>query len=278
MKHLRIVCVVLCMAASVFAQTSSTAQTSQQPASKPKGQLVYLEVDHVKPGSVTQYESALKTIMSEVTPKLQASSEIPGFSTWAGDDFTFASLSDVKDFADFQRVNDAWESFMTTLGKEKMKQWDAAIGPTIEYTQRYFMREMPDWSYMPSAMTPQTMPVCLVEQWMLTSGSDDKLEQFAGQYKNLYMQKKIQHGYIVYRNGIGFEQPSVTVVSCGKTRAELASNDEADMKLLGKEADDLATRDFLPLARKVNRFYARYRPEFSVQTDADKARMAPAAK
>ncbi len=263
----------MCIAGGAFAQSSSTSQTPGQAGAKPKGQLVYVEVDHVKPGSVMQYESALKTIVGEITPKLQASTDIPGFRTWAGDDFTYASLSDVKDFADFQRMNDQWESFMTTLGKDKMKQWDAAMGPTIEYTRRYFMREMPDWSYMPSSLTPQQTPVWLVEQWMLTSGSGDKVEQFAGQYKNLYMQKKVQHGYIVYRNGVGSEQPSLTVVSCGKTRAELANNDEADMKLLGKEAEDMATRDFLPLARKVNRFYVRYRPEFSLQTAADKARM-----
>jgi hypothetical protein len=278
MKHLKWMIAVVLLTLSGWAQTSSTQQPPAAGATgqQPQGQLFFVEVDHVKPGSVSQYEAALKQVTTEVTPVLQPSTDMPGFRTWATDDFRFASLTPVKDYGQFGNLLKQWDAMMQKLGKQKTDQWDASILPNVEYTDRYFMREVPEWSYMPAGvqMTPDQTPVCLVEEWYMTAEGRLKIDSFAKAYRRNVEQKKLPHGYIAYRGGLGMEQPVVIVVACAKTRAELAANDEADNKLLGPETMQMVVRDFLPLARKVKRFHVQYRPELSVQTAMDKAAMA----
>jgi hypothetical protein len=241
--------------ALALALTSS--QKPQKPAARPPV-LVFVLEEQVRPGCMKDYIDCTKTwieLMRDVDPKM-------AFSAF-GDAESFVEFNErIGGFEDIGRTLGVWAKFTDMLpGTEWGRKRLAAVSRS-----RYSVwQRSAELSFEPATPHPDPRTLTYFEWGIVRLRPDMEGEFFeAGiRIRELFQESGINRGYSVFRNVIGYEGPTYSVIFAGRDPAEFDSWRKKSMKELSPRLPSLL-RQLAPSIVDTQEIQAWSRPELSL--------------
>lgn len=236
------------------------ALTAYAQAEKPPPQLYYLLEVAVKPCMLSQYETAVKELIT-LNKQYQATYPWYGFSA---DDFIYYFSIPVKDLADVENMFKEDEEMSKKWGEEKSKEIEKSFAGTYEYVRTSMFYERKDLSYVPEKPRIGSEEANY-RLWVFYYVKPEKNKEFQDvlkKFKTLSESKGLTDPYSIYAGGIGTEMPVYLVAFAAKSAGDFWPHYENAWKLLGEEGKTLLQKLFT-LIRKRDIKTGWFRPGLS---------------
>lgn len=236
------------------------AVSAQAP---PRGQLLSIYEEQVKPGRVAEYERLSREFLDTLR---QAGASGPSFdfSVMSTDDFRYIWVVPVANMAALDQMERDWEAVGKKVGEQRWGDLMRRAGEPVQHYAHFLVREAPDLSYMPEHVEnagPENT-ACRLDHFYMHPGSDAAVRKFGTAWRELLNRRKVRRGFRVYASTHGPELPVWTVMACGRDAQHIASLDQHQQQAIGEEGSKLL-QQFWSLVRRVEQTRTRARPEFA---------------
>jgi hypothetical protein len=234
------------------------AQASSQD--RQKSQILVLNEYKVKPDKVSQFESVMKSFVSEME-KDDCPYELIMHST---SHFTYYSMWHLDDYSMMDKFDAYWAGLSEKIGALTMDKYHKLEFGAIDSFNIKLLKYRPGLSYNPDKPEVAEDEVNFVH-WQFYYIDPAKRREWAVLQKRwlkLYQKKNISMPFRVYTGNIGYERPVWIYLRGAKSRTDYFNEAEKASALLGKAKDDLINES-LPLMKRVEEKFCFYRRDLS---------------
>lgn len=250
------ICVLLAgvFVACFFAQVMLAQAQEQKP------QLWFVEDMVVKPSKINDFEA--------VTKDFNAVFKKYGFpypmNTYSSDDFHYYLFYPVENLSDLQKAYEIFGDIGKKLGEANLQALMKRQGDAIEYYKQYFLRTMPELSYLPKKprLKPEEKSAFIWDIYYCVPGREKEVEELGKEWMQLLKSKNYNDEVLYYIGDIGTEFPVYYGVLFAKDFADLYAQNKKMWELMGDEGGKLYDK-MMPLVRKREGKSGWYRPELS---------------
>ena len=229
---------------------------------KPKDQLFYIHEEVAKIDRIDQYNSA----NTEFTQMMKdAKLDVPSILASETDDLHFYYLVPLKNYADIDKLSEAFSKMMASSDKDKMDKNMKAGAEATEYTRELVFRRSGELSYSPNPAAKPDMSEKKFLHWdYYTYKPEDRKQvmDLGAKIKKLYEDKKIETPYTVWLADMGERNNLIVVTTMAKDAVSFYQQMDKDNKVLGKEMDDLWNQ-MLPMLEHFEHKNGHTRPDLS---------------
>lgn len=260
--------VALSMAAALCALSGGVmAGGDEHEGAKPQMYCIYKE--SVKPALMKQYEDSIKRMISEFKA-YQISPEKVGFKCISGPDIGYLYVMKMDEgWQSMDSMRTSWMEAIEALGQEKFEEILEPAHEAMESVSIFHSVYREDLSYIPENPRLQPGEVEYVHYGFYYGipGQNEKLEELAKKFKELYARKKIDNGWRIYQSVTGEDLPLLVVAHGAKSAADFYTTRERTEELLGEEGKKLGEK-VMAVVRKIDHKEGHPRPDLSY-TEAD---------
>ncbi len=266
---------LLTLAAAIGAMSAGVFAGDQSQTEKPEMFCIYKE--HVHPGKVEQYETAMKNMISEFR-SYQIDPEKVNFKAVSGPEIGYAYVMPIDGFADMDKMKANWMEAIEILGKDKFADIIAPAEEATESIDVFHVVRRADLSYEPEnpRLKPEEVEFIHYGFYYAVPGKEKDLEAIAKEFADLYRSKGISTGFSVYQCITGSDLPLYAVTKPARSAADFHANHEKVKEALGPKADEIGAR-IGATVRKIEYKEGNVRPDLSYVAE-HAAAAAPAAK
>ena len=179
-----------------------------------KGNLIYVETEHVDPANRAEYvdwAKAYKELADKTAaPNFYVASNNKGYS------YIHNIGTDYKSLDEFLAKRSAWYKANPEAGDLNDK-----YGHTVSYASRYLWRHSPKYSYAPenSDAVEMETPYTRFFAGYISTGKGSEVGKLLDEYKASWKEAGLENPYNVYWNVFGEESTCMLVVQSFKDRA-----------------------------------------------------------
>ncbi len=233
----------------------------EQEGQKPQMYCIYKEV--VKPSKTKQYEAALKNMIAEFK-EYDIDPEMVNFTTVFGPEMGYVYVMPIENFAGMDTMYENWEAAIEIIGKDRFTEIVAAAEGAIDHIDVFHVLHRADLSYVPEnpRLTPDEIQYVHYGFYYLIPGKQEKLEDVARKFVELYKSKNISSGWSIYESITGTDLPLLVVAHPAKSESDYYSERVKLKELIGEEGEKLG-QAANALVRKVEFKDGYIRPDLS---------------
>jgi hypothetical protein len=244
-----------CTVVNLFAFTN-IAQREEQNAL-----LYYILETVVKPSMIGVYEEALKDYMAILTKQKSLYSRYVFSST---EDYHYFSIVPLKNYGDFEALRKSNLDIFNKIGNEKMSELDTCFTSACEYTNRSFIRHMPEFSYSPGnpRLKPEEATYICCRYCYIKPGKAIEFETVASEWVLLYKSKDFPDGYDLFVCDIGNDLPLYFWIGRARDVVDSLGQSVREQKIFGKKPMELMRKTMATL-RKSELKRCLFRPDLS---------------
>ena len=209
----------------------------------PKPQMFVIYKDVVHPSKTTEYEAAIKHMISEFTA-YNIDPEKMGWRAVSGPEMGYVYLMPIENFAGIDRMHEDWEAAMAVIGAEKIEAMMTAVTETMEHVEVFHVQHRADLSYMPEEPTLKPEDVKYVQYgfYYVMPGKKKVMEEVAKQFAELYKANNVETGWSIYESLTGNDLPLFVVAHPARSQAEFYQQREALRAAFGDDSKKLSEK------------------------------------
>ena len=217
---------------SIFFMVNVSAQNDRY-------QMFLVHEDHVKDGMTNKHMEADKALLEAAKKHKMQGMEWLMFQS---DDNRIMYLSPINNFADLDK--NPFGELKENMGEDAFEKLFDAFEGTYTKHGDYILRLDNELSYMPEGAenSSQNQTYRELVFYHVPPGKEEKAEDLAKSAKKLYASKKSKVHYRVYKSGLGVMGNYYMVAVSGKDAVSVDKMRKENMKLLGKDGEDLFKR------------------------------------
>lgn len=209
----------------------------------PKPQMFVIYKDVVHPSKTTEYEAAIKHMISEFTA-YNIDPEKMGWRTVNGPEIGYIYVMPIENFSAVDRMHEDWEAAMDVIGAEKIEAMMTAVTETMEHVEVFHVQHRADLSYMPEEPTLKPDDVKYVQYgfYYVMPGKKKVMEEVAKQFAELYKANNVETGWSIYESLTGNDLPLFVVAHPARSQAEFYQQREALRAAFGDDSKKLSEK------------------------------------
>ena len=237
----------------------------------PKPQMFVIYKDVVHPSKTTEYEAAIKHMISEFTA-YDVDPEKISWTTISGPELGYAYLMPIENFAGIDRMHEDWKAAIDVIGAEKFEDMMLAAAEAMDHVDVFHVLRRADLSYAPEETTLKPEDVNYIQYgfYYVMPGQKKLLEELAKQYVELYKSKNVDTRWTIYESVTGTDLPLFVVAHPAKNQAEYYQQREETKTLLGEKGKELSEQ-VMQIVRKIELKDGWLRPDLSYPAMEKKA-------
>ena len=252
---------------TVSIAVSLWALTALPQAEEQKEQLFLIQDVVVKPSMVSEYEAVVK----EWTAQFKKHKFPYPCAAYSTNDFHYYFLNPIKNYADVDNWEKAWDELGKKMGKEQSQALMKLFDDTWEYTKFATYYQVPELSYTPEKprLKPEETKFTILHFCYIQAGKENEFEKILKEAVALYKSKNIPDGYNIFAGDTGAELPVYVIAEGGKSPSDYYSQAEKNYALLGEEEKALSKK-MLAILRKYESKSGWARPDLSYMPEEEK--------
>jgi hypothetical protein len=228
----------------------------------PKDQLFYIHEEVAKFDKIDQYNSA-----NEEFTQMMKDSKLDVASIYASetDDLHFYYLVPLNNYADIDKLSEAFNKMMTMADKDKMNKNMQEGSESTEYTRELVFKRSASLSYSPKQMPNLDMSKKNFLHWDYYTFKPEYRKQvmdLGAKIKKLYEDKNIETPFTVWLADMGERNNLIVVTTMAKDAVSFYQQSDKDNAELGKDMDDLWNQ-MMPMLEHFEEKNGHTRPDLS---------------
>ena len=235
---------------------SSIAQ--EQPADP----LFYVHEEVARIDKIDQYNSSSKDFAQMMR---DTKLDLPFIRASQTDDLHFYYLLPIKNYADIDKMSDAFGKMMSAADKDKLDKVTKENDAAIESVRELVFRRSNSLSYGSDQNLGLDMTKENFLHWdyyLVKPGKRQEVAQLGEKIKKLYEDKKIPTPYTVWIADMGENDNLIVVTTLAKDAVSYYQQQEKNNAALGKDMDDLWNQ-MMPMLDHFEHKNGHTRPDLS---------------
>ena len=261
LARLPLACLPLALAALALLAVPATAA---EPAAKAPPKMFVVHVEQAVPSRLADYEATTKEFINLVHQNHQVAPMF-SFNALMGEDLSFAFVAPIRNLADVDAINGAFEALGKAVGEQKWADLMRRGGAATERVDEGVFMEVSDASYWPADAKNSPMGAGYYELdfYRVMPGMEDAAHEVAMSWKSLFESKSLPFGYTVFRLVLGNDEPLWVVSTPAKDPVDLAQMQAGMQQALGAAYQSQVAKTFaICRGYEVKRYTAR--PDLSL--------------
>ncbi|MFC1564864.1 hypothetical protein ACFL6G_07995 [candidate division KSB1 bacterium] len=222
--------------------------------------LIYLGEYKVKPDKIDQFESNMKDWISQMKRYNMPYS----FHMFSTDNFVYYSVNDFDNFSMFDQFDADWGKVVEKVGQETIDRYHEEEFGAINSFKAMFLRFRKGHSYLPETFRFSENEINFLHMTFYYLHQEYRQEwaSLQRQWVELYQNNNIEMPFMTLTGGTGYEMPVWIYIGAGKDRTDYFAEKARTDNILGEAGDNLLKQN-LPMIKRLEEIYCRYRPDLS---------------
>lgn len=218
--------------------------------------------DVVYPYKAEQYEKAQKEMNNWLVKNNMGIS----WTCMQRDNFTYTYVMELKNYAFMDEMNNMWKAKMETANKDEFQKFADAFTGTIAHTHSLVLSKNEKGSYLSD--NPYTKPeerkFMHWDYYEIIPGMESAALEFLAQEAELSKKLKMGMSFNLWKIDMGENTSGFIFASGSKTRLDYVQDGDKDMKLGGKEYEDI-DKKFMAYVQKFDHWNGKVRDDLSIK-------------
>lgn len=228
-----------------------------------KGQMFAIYKDVIHPSKTTEYEAAIKYMISEFAAYDVDPDKI-NWKTVSGPELGYVFVMPIENFASIDQMHEDWSAAIEVIGAEKFEDMMMSVAETMDHAESFHVMQRTDLSYAPEspAIAPDDVSYIHYGFYYVLPGHKKVIEQAAREYAELYKSKGAKYGWTVYEAVTGTDLPVFVVAHPARSQSEFYQHRAELKELFGEEAEAIGAK-VMQAVRRVDEKDGWMRPDLS---------------
>jgi len=226
------------------------------PAFAQEPEFLFVWEDHVNPGRAVDNEAALTKTLS-----VAASIKHPyPWITAVRDDMIYYYVTPVADWADVQKLGDAYMKLTTKMGPEMIRETEGVS----EFGEATLWMIRPDLSYMPDPLLgdPNTQTFRHWTFFYVRPGHEAQFEEYMKKFVEMNKAQKSTLGWQSAAGFFGTDSPVYVAIQFAETESAFWAANEKETEKAGEKVWEV-WNETLTHVRKLENVGGQYLPDLS---------------